>query len=80
MLTSKDVSSSAHIGSELIHFVNPFDGELRNLLVAQIADNELVGLGFGVFVPLDVDAPDPKAFRLQSLHKVAADESTGASD
>ena len=50
---------------------------MRNALVAQVADREVVGFGFAEFRIFEVDAAHPEAFVLEALDEVAADEPLG---
>jgi hypothetical protein len=43
----------------------------------QVQQPELIGLGFGELVLLDIDAADPVAVALQLLDQMPADEATG---
>ncbi len=46
----------------------------------QVQQQELVGLGGGEIVGLDIHTAHPVNLTLESLHQVAADESNGTSD
>jgi len=37
VFAGEDVSGAAHVGRELIHFVDSLDGIARNLLIAKVA-------------------------------------------
>ena len=78
VLTGEDVAGAAHVSGELIDFVDVLDHGASEILVAQIAENELVGVCGAVFMLFDIDATDPKAFGFESFDEVAADEATGA--
>ena len=62
MLARKDISSPAHIGSELIDFVHPLHYLRDGAVLSEIADDEFVGNGRGIFVRLKIDATNPIAF------------------
>ena len=48
VLAGEDVAGAAHVGGELIDLVEaPIDDGATERLVAQIADDEIIGLGFG---------------------------------
>ena len=79
VLAGEDVSRAAHIGGELVDFVESLSTTARQTrLIAQVADDEVVGLGFGVFVEFEIDAAHPESFALQSFDQVAADEAAGS--
>jgi hypothetical protein len=80
VLTCKDVAGTAHIGCELINLINVLHHIGNHLLVAQIANDELVGWRFFEFVGLQVDGPDPVPFRFQPFHHMSTDEATGPID
>ncbi len=42
VLTREDVAGSAHIGGELVDLIDPFDGIGHDLLIAEVADDELI--------------------------------------
>jgi hypothetical protein len=44
------------------------------ILVAQVANDEIVCLGFGKLWILEIDTPDPITLRLEALGQVRADE------
>ena len=46
--------------------------------VAQVGDDEVIGLGLGVLVELQVDSTHPEALTLEAFHQMPADESAGA--
>ena len=50
------------------------DHRARQALFAQVADDEVVGRGLGVFVVFQIDAADPEALVLQAFDQVPADE------
>lgn len=78
VLAGEDVACAAHVGGQLVDFVEAaVDDRADDRLFAQVAHDEIVGLGFGMFIEFQVNAADPEPLALQALHKVAADESTG---
>ena len=79
VFAGEDVAGPAHVGGKLVDFIEAFiyDGATQ-ILVAQIADDEVICLSFGVFVELQIHAADPEALPLQSLDKMAADKTAGA--
>ena len=79
MLAGKDVTRTAHVGGELINFVDSCDDVLDHGRIAEISDDEFVGRWFDEIVPLEVHAAYPEPLRPQSLYQMAANESTGSS-
>jgi hypothetical protein len=65
MLAGENIASAAHIRGELVHLVEP---PIRNLateiLIAEIANCEIIGFGFSKGRKFQVDAADPKTFAL----------------
>ena len=78
MLARENVSGSAHVGGELVDFVDAVDHGLCKVLLAEIADYEFVGGRFGMLVAFDVHGANPITFAFQPFHKMAADETAGA--
>ena len=44
--------------------MSQYEYSTDNGLFAQIANNKIIGQGWGVLIKLQVNAPDPKAFLL----------------
>ena len=81
VLAGEDVAGAAHVGGELIDFIEfPIDHRRADILLAQIADDEIIGLRLGEFRIFQVDAADPEAFAFQTLHHVAGDKAAGAAN
>jgi hypothetical protein len=80
VLAGEDVSSSAHVGRELVYLFDSVHGRARHVLIAEIPDDEFIRRRLFVFVPLQIDGADPKTFGFQPFYKMAPDESTGAVD
>jgi len=69
-----DVADAAHIGSQVVDFINVARDCETVFPDAQIADLEIVGRGLFVFGHLDVGAAHPVAIFFQPLDQVVADE------
>ena len=81
VLAGEDVAGAAHVGGELVDLVEaPIDDGVAESGVAQVADDEVVGLGLGELGEFQVHAADPEAFMLEAAHQVAADEASRAAD
>ena len=78
--SGKDVAGAAHVGGELIDFVDAIDDIGNEVWIAQVAYNELVGRRGGKVMNLEVDGANPVPFRFQTLDQVSADEPTGTVD
>ena len=65
VLAGEDVAGAAHVGGELVDLVEaPIDRlAAQTSRIAQVADEEIVGLGLGELGILEVDAADPEALR-----------------
>ena len=76
VFAGEDIARPAHVGGQLIDLVEAAVGDLAaDGLIAQIADEEIVGLGLGEFGKLEIDAANPEPLALQALDQMAADES-----
>jgi len=81
VLAGEDVAGAAHVGSQLINFIESLVDRAADVVgVTQIGDDEIIGLGFGVLIELQVDSAHPEAFPLQSFDQMAADKAAGAGD
>jgi hypothetical protein len=78
MLAGEDVPRAAHVGGELIDFVDILDDGAGENLVAQVTEDEFVGVSRTVLMLFDVDATNSEAFRFQTFYEVAADKATSA--
>jgi len=78
VLTGEDIPGAAHVSSELINLVDVLDDGAREVLIAQVADDELVGGRIGVFVSFEVHRSDPKVLSFEAFNQVAADKAAGA--
>jgi hypothetical protein len=77
VLAGEDVTRAAHVGGQLVNFVEAaIDRRLAELHLSQIANDEVVGLGFAEAWVFQVDATYPNAYPLQPLDEVAADEAS----
>src|SRR6476619_6301087 len=75
MLAGEDVAGPAHVGGALVDLVEPAIDDIATIgRLAQIRDNEVVGLGFSVFRKLQIHAAHPKALTLQALHEVRSNK------
>src|SRR5690348_10835042 len=79
VLTGKDIARTTHIGGQLVYFVESMvDNVSAEILIAQIADNKVVGSRFGEFRVLEIYASYPKTFILQSPDKMRSNKASGA--
>src|SRR3954470_18543236 len=81
MFAGEDVARAAHVGGQLVDLVEAaVDHLAAQLLLAQVADDEVVRLGGREGGELEVDTANPEALALEAAHKMAADESPGAAN
>ena len=76
----EDVTGPAHVCSELVDLVSTLDDTTRKSGIAKIAEAKVIRRTCGEFVVFDVSCPHPIAFGLETLHKVAANESAAAAN
>ena len=75
VFASEYVSGSPHISRQLIDFVEPLiDHTADKIGIPKITKDEVVGFGFTKTRKLKIGAPHPKAFALESLHQMMANE------
>jgi len=81
VLAGEHEAGAAHVRRELVDLVEtPVHNRTADDWIAQVADDEVVGLRLGVGRELEVDAAHPATFALEPLHHVAADEPACAKD
>src|SRR5215217_2803435 len=81
MLAREDVARAAHVRGQLVHLrKGSIYDRATERLVTEIADREIVGLGFSVLVELQIDAADPKTLLLQAPHQMSTYEAAGTAD
>jgi hypothetical protein len=69
---------SAHVGGQLVDLVEvSVDHVAAHRRVREIANDEIVGLGFAVRIALAIHAANPELFALQTLHQMPPDEAAG---
>ena len=73
-----DVSHAPHVGGERVDTVDTRCRARRVLGLAQIREDEFVGITGGEFRLLYVDAANLVTLLLQERHQMVTDESTGA--
>src|SRR5580692_5249656 len=79
VLASEDEPGAAHVGGELIHLVEAaIDGGPAKIRIPQVADHEVIGLGFGIFMAFQVHTPNPKPLRFKAFHEMPADKTAGS--
>ena len=65
MLAGKNIAGAAHIGGELIDFVEAaVDDSAAKALISQIADHEIIGFSLGKFLKFQVHAAHPEPVML----------------
>src|SRR5262249_8379152 len=75
VFTGEDVTGSAHIGRELIDLVEAaVDHMTDEIWITQVADHEIIGLGFAEPWELEIGASHPEAFALEPFDKMVTDE------
>jgi hypothetical protein len=81
MLAGENIAGAAHVGGELIDFIKSavHHGATKSL-ISQVAYDEIVGVGLGELMKFQIDPANPKSVLLESLHEMAADESTSPAD
>ena len=81
VLAGEDIAGAAHVGGELIDLIElAVDDGRADILLAQVADDEIVGFGLGEFRIFQIDAADPEAFTLQPLDQMAGDKTASAAN
>src|SRR4051794_5378554 len=81
IVADEEVAGAAHIGGELVDFVKPaIDDGVAEIRVAQVADDEIIGLSFSELGKFQVDPTDPEAFMLQAARQMAANKPTSTAD
>ena len=81
VFTGEDVAGSAHIGCELIDFIEAaVDHVPHEIWITKIADHEVIGFRLAETWKLEISASDPKAFPLEPPDQVVTDKSTGPAD
>src|ERR1700722_19346814 len=79
MLPSEDVSGPSHVGGQLVDFIKPsIDHLAADHGIAQVAKDKIIRIDFPVFGKFHIHSSDPKSFTFQSMHEMAADETSGA--
>jgi hypothetical protein len=78
MVTREDIAGAAHIGGKLVDFVErAIDRRPAEILLPEVADDEIVGLAVAELRKFQVDPANPEPFLLQAADEMAADESAG---
>jgi hypothetical protein len=80
MFARKDIAGPTHVSGKLIDLFDSLHNFADYGRIAQVAKDELIGVGFGELVAFYINAADPKAFGLKSFDKMTADETAGAID
>lgn len=76
LFAGENIPRAAHVGGKLINLIETAIYSAGNeILVAQVADTEVIGPGLGVFVELQVNAAHPETFIFKAIDKVPTDES-----
>jgi len=76
VLTGEDIAGATHIGSKLIDLIeSAIDHGTASTLIPQIRNDEIVGYRFCEWWIFEIDASDPEALAIQTLHKMTAYES-----
>jgi len=77
MLTGEDVTSAAHVTRKLINLVDILHNFPDKTGIAQIADNEFVGVCSAKLVLPQINAAHPISFQLEAFHQVATNKTAG---
>ena len=81
VFAGEDVAGAAHIGRQLIDFVEPaVDHVAHEIWIAKIADHEIISLGLAEAWKFQIDASDPEALPFEPPHQVVTDEATCPAD
>jgi hypothetical protein len=81
MLAGEYIAGAAHVGGELIDIIETsIDDRATKALIAQVANDEVIGVRLRIFMKFEIDAPNPIAFFSQAFYEMAADESPGSTD
>ena len=81
MLAGKDVTRAPHVGRELINLVKaPVDQLPDEISIAEIADHEVVSLGFTKSRELEIGGSDPETLSLQAPHQMMTDKAARSTD
>jgi hypothetical protein len=78
MLSGEQVSNTIHIRCKLVDLIDVPNDIADDVLIPKIGDQELIDRNVGEFVRFEVDGANPKAFGLETLYEVTADEPTGS--
>jgi hypothetical protein len=74
VVSSENVSGSAHIGRELIDLIDTGYDIAHHILVAQICHDEFVRGRLGEFVPFLINAANPVSLGLEPFHEMSSNE------
>ena len=78
MVAAKDIAGASHIGGKLVDFVErAIDRRPAEILLPQVADDEIVGFAVAELGKFQVDPADPESLPLQTADEMAADEPAG---
>src|SRR5262249_45835591 len=81
MFTGEDVASSAHIGCELVDFIETAVNHLPHEVgITEITYHEVISFCLTETWEFEIGTSDPKAFPLQPPDKMVTDEATGTAD
>jgi hypothetical protein len=80
MLSGEYVTGAAHVGGELVDFIDALEDLAGEALIAKIAENKFVGGRLGEFMAFDIDGAYPEALLFQPFYQVSPDKSAGSVD
>ena len=81
VFTGEDVAGSAHVGRELIDFIEPaVDHVSHEVRITKIADHEVIGFSLAETWELEIGASDPEAFPLEPPDQMMTDEAARPAD
>jgi hypothetical protein len=80
VLAGEDISSSTHVGGELVHLFDIGDSLVDHGALPKITEHELIGSAGCKLRHFDVGAPDPKSLALQPANEMPADKTACATD
>jgi hypothetical protein len=78
VFTGEDVPGSAHVGCELIDFVEPTVEHVSYQVgITKVADHKIIGFSLAEPWEFEVGASHPEALALEPLYQVVPNEAAG---
>ena len=76
VLTGEDVACAAHIRRKLVDIHDVGHSRSDEIGITKVANDEFIGGGLRVFMPLDINATYPEALGFKPLDEMSADKTT----